>query len=223
MHSTTRALIALLALAPAAACATKPEPVDGRAVASQADRHPITVVRAEERLELDLQPEGLSQLQIDELNAFGRLYRSIGRGPLQIEAPAEVDAEFLTRVRAALVDGGVNFAALAQSERPGAAGFVAVSFARLEAQAPRCAPLYTQNLARQTDNRSHESFGCSMSANLAAMVADPADLQGPRAFGPRDGARRTTIFERFRNGQPTHADRSRDERVGVSDVENNGN
>lgn len=219
----TRALFALLALAPVAACAHKPAPVGGRAVASQADRHEITVVRAQEQLELDLLAEGLTQAQIDELSAFGRLYRSIGQGPLQIEAPAEADPVFVAQVRAALVDGGVNFAALAQTSRPGAPGRVAVRFERLEARAPACAPVYAQNLAVQSNNRSYESFGCANAANLAAMIADPADLERPRPFGPRDGARRTTVFGKYRNGEPTHATRSDDERVGVSDVDGSGN
>ncbi|MBY0448213.1 MAG: CpaD family pilus assembly protein [Hyphomonadaceae bacterium] len=219
----TRALLALLALAPAAACAGNPAPIDGRAVATQADRHQITLLEGEEQLELDLFAEGLSQAQIEELNAFGRMYRSIGRGPLQIEAPAEADPVFVAQVRGALVDGGVNFAALAQTSRPGVNGRVALRFARVEARAPACAPIHTQDLAAQSNNRSYESFGCAMAANLAAMIADPADLEKPRAFGPRDGARRTTVFGKYRNGEPTHATRSDDERVGVSDVDGSGN
>ena len=90
--------------------------------------------------------------------------------------------------------------------------------ARFEAQAPECAPLWEQDLAHQSNNQPWASFGCATQANLAAMISDPADLLGPRQEDPRDAARRARVLEAYRQGQQTHANRSDDERVQVSNV-----
>lgn len=42
--------------------------------------------------------------------------------------------------------------------------------------------------------------GCLNSANLAAMVADPADLTRGRPLGPADGARQTVQVEAYKKG-----------------------
>jgi pilus assembly protein CpaD len=91
-----------------------------------------------------------------------------------------------------------------------------VHFMRFAAQAPECAPLYTQDLAHNASNRPYQSFGCSAQANLAAMISDPRDLMEPRVEDPRDPARRAVVLEAYRKGQQTHAERSQDERVQVS-------
>ena len=93
-----------------------------------------------------------------------------------------------------------------------------LTFSRFDATAPTCEPLWSQDLAHSPDNQPWNSFGCAQQANLAAMVSDPADLLGPRAEDPRDAARRARVLEAYRQGQQTHAERSADERVQVSDA-----
>jgi pilus assembly protein CpaD len=62
------------------------------------------------------------------------------------------------------------------------------------------------------------TFGCALQANLAAMVADPADLAAPRRADPAEAARRTVVLDKYCRGEQTHATRSDDERVTVSKV-----
>jgi pilus assembly protein CpaD len=122
-----------------------------------------------------------------------------------------------------LVEAGVSYAAVAGStyDATGAGEApIIVSFARYEARAPECAPLWEQDLAHQSNNQPWESFGCATQANLAAMVEDPADLLRPRASDPRDSGRRDTVMEAYREGDTTHADRSADERVSISNAVN---
>ena len=95
---------------------------------------------------------------------------------------------------------------------------ILVSFNRWEARAPECAPLYEQDLAHQSNNQAWSSFGCATNFNLAAMVEDPADLDHPRDAAARDGARRDTVMEAYRDGEQTHAERSNDERVTISNA-----
>jgi pilus assembly protein CpaD len=50
------------------------------------------------------------------------------------------------------------------------------------------------------------------------MIEDPHDLLQPRTMTPRDAARRAVVLDRYRNGQPTGAERSSDEQAAISDV-----
>jgi pilus assembly protein CpaD len=120
-----------------------------------------------------------------------------------------------------LMDAGVSYAAVAGSTydaSDNAAAPIIVTFARFEAEAPHCTPLYEQDLAHQSDNLPWDSFGCATQANLAAMVEDPADLMQPRADDARDSNRRATVMNHYRAGEVTHATRDNDERATVSNV-----
>jgi len=213
----------LLLAALTAACAhNKRESleVEGKPIASVADTHVIEVVEAGERLEFSPSSATPSLTQLAEIDAFAKIYRTVGHGPITITAPkeGEVAKAFAAQVRARLIEQGVSFAAVAAAMHGGEGDAVVLSFTRYEAEAPDCPAIYEQNLSRQTDNRAYDSFGCAMQANLAAMIADPADLLGPRDADPRDGARRAVVFKNYRDGKQTHADRSSQEQVGLREV-----
>lgn len=209
------------------ACMTKPAPADAN-LATIADRHKIAVAEASERLEVQVAPDDTA-LAVDsaaKLDVFARLYARQGHGVLVMSAPtgganASAAARISQDVRLRLAGAGVPFAAMAattyDSGEQGAAPIV-LTFSRFEATAPDCQPLWSQNLAHSPDNQPWNSFGCSAQANLAAMISDPADLLGPRTEDPRDAARRARVLEAYRQGQQTHANRSADERVQVSDA-----
>ena len=47
------------------------------------------------------------------------------------------------------------------------------------------------------------------------MIANPADLVAPRTMDPADQERRSIVFDKYRQGQPTLSDRAPDERSTV--------
>ncbi len=225
---TSRLPTLLLGLSALGACASVPPPPDGPATASAADRHRIEVTQAAERLELPVSAGDttLSSGERASLQSFASGYLRYGHGALVLSTPsgganAESASVLAHGARMALVEAGVSYAAVAgstydasgQSEAP-----IIVSFARFEAHAPECAPLWEQDLAHQSNNQAWESFGCATQANLAAMVEDPADLLQPRDAEPRDGGRRATVMEAYRDGQSTNAQRSQDERITISNA-----
>lgn len=209
------------------ACMTKPAPVDAN-LASLADRHKIAVAEASERLELPVTPEdtALAADNATKVDAFARLYARQGHGVLVMSAPtgsanADAASRVAQEVRLRLAGAGVPFAAMAATTYDGGeqgAAPIVLTFSRFDATAPECEPLWSQDLAHSPDNQPWNSFGCSAQANLAAMISDPADLLGPRTEDPRDAARRARVLEAYRQGQQTHANRSNDERVQVSDA-----
>jgi pilus assembly protein CpaD len=209
------------------ACMTKPAPQHA-SLATPADRHKIDVAEAAERLEVPVAAEStaLPGEGVASIETFARMYARQGHGALVVSTPtgganAEAAARMAQDVRLRLAGAGVPFAAMAMASYDGsgqAAAPIVLTFSHFEATAPTCEPLWSQNLAYSPDNQPWNSFGCSAQANLAAMISDPADLIGPRQEDPRDAARRARVLEAYRQGQQSHAVRTDDERVQVSNV-----
>lgn len=226
---TSKLLLAGAALASLAACASVPEPAPGETpVASAADRHQISVVQAGDRIDVpvassdvSLTPQARAQLA-----TFASRYVRMGHGALVMSTPsgganADAAARLAHEARMRLTEAGVPYSAIAGSSYDGSAAAdapIVFSFTRYEATAPTCAPLWEQDLAHQSNNQPYASFGCSNAANLAAMIEDPHDLIEPRGEDARDGARRATVMEAYRRGEPTGAARGEDERVSISNA-----
>jgi pilus assembly protein CpaD len=219
----------LVGLSVLGACASVPEPPLGMApTPTAADNHRITVTESAERLEVPVAPGdvALSSGARAQLRAFASGYLRYGHGALVLSTPSggvnsDAASVLANETRRSLVDAGVSYAAVAGSsyDASGRADApIIVSFARYEAQAPDCAPLWEQDLAHQSNNQPWESFGCATVANIAALVEDPADLLRPRAEDPRDSGRRDTVMDAYREGEQTHATRSSDERITISNA-----
>ena len=222
----TSLLLGLSAAASLGACASMPDPQPP--VASAADRHAISVEQAGERLEIPvaageatLNPQALANI-----DRFASGYLRFGHGALILSTPSgDANSESASLVahqtRLALTEAGVPYAAIAGSsyDAAGADGSpIILSFTRYEASAPECAPMWSQDLAHQSNNQPWESFGCATQANLAAMIEDPHHLIAPRTMAARDSGRRDTVMEAYRAGDQTHSDRTQDERISISNV-----
>lgn len=226
--STGMKIAAGAAMLLTSACATKvAAPHDN--LTSVVDRHKIDVAQASERLEIAVAAgdTALGTENSAKVDTFARLYTRQGHGVLIMSAPtggpnAEAAARIAQETRLRLAGAGVPFAAMAASTydggEQGAAAPIVLTFASYDATAPDCEPLWSQNLAYAPDNQPWNSFGCATQANLAAMISDPADLLGPREEDPRDAQRRARVLEAYRQGQQSHATRTNDERVQVSDA-----
>lgn len=218
----------LAGLSALGACASIPDPPPGAAIATAADRHEITVDQSSQQMSLEATtPDGaLSEKTRDDLRVFASQYLRYGHGAMILNTPDgagnEAAAIALSReVRMTLAASGVANDALASSTYNAAGRAEApilVGFARFEAQAPECAPLWSQDLAHQSNNQPWESFGCATQANLAAMIEDPHDLLAAREQDPRDSNRRATVMQAYRQGRPTGATRSESESASVSDA-----
>ena len=224
----SRLPLLVLGLSTLGACAGVPKPDLTRApIASSADLHEPTAEAAVQRVEITVAPGQMELASADraQLQTFASDYLRYGHGPLVLETPsggANSDAASVLAAdtRRTLADAGVSYAAIAGSTRDaaGEAMPILVSFNRFEARSPECAPLWEQDLAHQSNNQPWASFGCATNFNLAAMVEDPADLNHPRDMAARDSTRRDTVMDLYRAGDQTHADRSSDERVTISNA-----
>jgi len=86
-----------------------------------------------------------------------------------------------------------------------APGSVRVVVSRTQASVPGC-PNWSIPSQPNMENKSMSNFGCSVNANLAAMVANPEDLvHGREGSGVGDTRTASKAVETYRNATPTGA------------------
>ena len=82
-----------------------------------------------------------------------------------------------------------------------------VGYTRYEAKGPECGREW-KSFTKSFNNKPNNNFGCANTANIAAMIANPADLIAPRASDPSDAGRRETVLTKYRLGVPTSTPRT---------------
>ena len=82
-------------------------------------------------------------------------------------------------------------------------GTVRVVVTRARASVPNC-PNWSVPSQPNLENASMSNYGCSVNANLAAMVANPEDLvHGREGSGVVDGEAAMKAIDSYRNAKPT--------------------
>lgn len=201
--------------------------VAGWALVDPSQRHPIMVSQQPATLSVHVARggTGLTASQRAEVAQFASKYRASdsGNSRLVISAPGgggnEVSAmNAVQDIREILLDGGFSESSIAVEAYTGEGRHeppIRISYMRYVAEGPECGHDWSENLARNPKNFHYPDFGCSAQHNLAAMVANPADLLGPRTEGPRDSDRRDAVFGNYVKGKVTGAEKSEDEKVKV--------
>ncbi|MGE0282065.1 MAG: CpaD family pilus assembly protein [Rhizobiaceae bacterium] len=75
---------------------------------------------------------------------------------------------------------------------------VRLSFTAIAAQTDKCGRWPEDILAKGDDNKHYANFGCSYQNNLAAQIADPNDLLGPRKPSEIDAEDRGAVIDEYR-------------------------
>lgn len=193
-------------------------------------RHPIVISEQAETLDIPVGAEtrSLSPRLSEAVQGFAREAREQGNGEVEILVPSGSRNEGAAHsvaghVRRALGRGGiasprVSIRAYPVGD-PQVVAPVRVAYARVKAAVHACGR-WTDNATTKDSNADYADFGCATQSNLAAMIANPADLLHPRASGPADRTRRDVVFDKYREG--TSPSGKYDEGVGakVSDVGN---
>lgn len=178
------------------------------------NRHPIVVAENEvtEDIPVSANMKSLSYRDRRVVEDFAsRFRRSKGRH-MQLAIPSQSTNEVAARkisavITSALISRGVQPSQITKTYYH-AGGYSAVapirmSFLALSADVGECGK-WEDNIAGMETNRNYANFGCATQNNLAKMVANPADLVGPRAPSEIDAGRRDTVITDWReNGSPT--------------------
>jgi pilus assembly protein CpaD len=97
---------------------------------------------------------------------------------------------------------------------------IRLSYLRYVAEAPQCG-LWPANVADDRRSLPYANFGCAQQHNLAAQIANPADLIVPRTMDAADAERRAVVLNKYRQGEVTEAKKGgTDERVQVQSTTN---
>lgn len=190
--------------------------------------HPISVDTDVATLNVGVVPgqPGLTPSDRAAIEEFAAAYRQRGHGALTISTPsgspnAGAATVALSDVRDLLNEHGVGAADLAytpyRASGADASAPLILSFKRYVARPTACGD-WSQNAAFDPSNGLMPNHGCATQNNLAAMVANPADLMGPRPMGPADPGRRNTVLEKYRAGEPTATTRGEQDSGAVSEV-----
>lgn len=201
--------------------------VAGWSMVDPSQRHPIIVSQQPQTMQVRVaaSSRGLNPRQRAEVLEFADRSRAgdAGNSRLIIQAPGGSANEIAAmsavgEIRQILGDMGFSESSIVveayHAEDRGDAP-VRVSYMRYVAEAPVCG-YWPTNLADQRDNGNYPNFGCANQHNLAEMVANPADLLGPRTESDRPGERRDVVWDKYVNGKPTGAEKSEDEKVKVA-------
>lgn len=168
-------------------------------------RYSLQVEPGLDRIALAVHDQGLSANQNAALNDLAARYGASGAGWLKVEAPAGEDSAAIEQAyaaRAALQNAGVppERIQMASYTGPDARSPVLVGFETVRARVPNCAA-ETRNMGTNFSNQSSGGFGCAITANMAAQIADPRDILGARPMTPADSGRAAVVFDNYRRGQ----------------------
>ena len=224
----SRVLALTVAVAALGGCASQMEVTGSVPDRSYHDRHPIAVAQAPEVLYVPVSMRGgqLADADRDMIANFVASYRERGESALTVAAPSgsaneAAAAHAVGEIRHTLANLGVAESEVLyrayQIDDPALSAPIQISYDRLQAMAGPCG-YWPDDLGTDMKNSQYGNFGCATQKNFAAQIAQPRDLITPRGETPRDGGRRTTVFEKYRKGEDTATKVDNAESGKISDV-----
>lgn len=206
----TGALVAILALS---ACATTPPLGTGTNQSGATpnpktpiDQYALGATTDTDTINLRINPNGFSENQIralDQLAARTNWVSGESSDVQIITSPEPAAIAAGQAVSAYLARHDVNRQHMSQISEDAQPGDVItlVTFS-YQARTFDCNKNW-ENLAATRNNTPYQNFGCSLTSNLAAQVADPRDLAHPASATSPDAARKSTILDKYRKGEVT--------------------
>ena len=198
-----RALASAIFVLAASGCASMQGAAD--APLTPLSRYALQVEPGLDRIALAVHDEGLSSNQHAALRDLASRYGASGSGHVRIESPAGDDPGAVAQayaVRAFLQASGVpgDRIQMAAYVAPDPRAPVLAGFETIRAHVPDCSA-EARSMGARLSNQSSGGFGCAITANMAAQIADPRDILGPRPMTPADSGRAAVVFDNYRRGQ----------------------
>ena len=176
----------------------KPGPV----ALTPTEQFQVKVTSAPEKIALGVHPNGLSPNQKAALSDFVSRWRSDGGGTVLVAAaPGAASISEATAAAAYVVQLGVPSERLQMADAPAGAPIL-LSYERFQAHGPDCTSPW-DDLTATGFNRPYNHFGCAVTANIAAQVANPRDFLAPAVVTPADDMRREVVLGKYREGAST--------------------
>jgi pilus assembly protein CpaD len=172
-------------------------------------RHPIVIGEAEKTIDIPVATgdQGLTRGQSEVIAGFAAEYLRTSKGIIRIMTPqgamnSGAASAAASDVRRLLVRMGVPKNRILQTgfaaDGYGGSAPVRLSYVAIAAQTSPCGEWPADMTLNTTENRNYYNFGCASQRNLAAQIANPNDLLGPRRMTPPDAEQRGQAMERYR-------------------------
>ncbi|RWP39053.1 MAG: pilus assembly protein CpaD [Mesorhizobium sp.] len=202
-------VVAVAVAALLAGCANRDSITVGAVPDDYRTNHPIVIAEKNQKIDLPVGAgdRGMTGSQRDTLLGFLDGYDKSAAPTLTISIPSGSANEI------AATAAGRDFARLAiasgisrnrivittyQSASAEASAPIRVAYVSVKAQTGRCGR-WPEDLMQTSENKHYADFGCSYQNNLAAQIANPADLLGPRKQTPIDAERRDVVIDGYQN------------------------
>lgn len=211
MSGSRKVAIASLALAAVllSGCANRNSIIVGSIPDDYRTRHPIVIAEKERVFDLPV-ASGDTRLTVsmrETVRGVAYEYRSGASGAVRIMVPtgtpnAGAAAHLVSEVKKVLSKDGVPVSRIITTPYQVAyvedAAPIRISFMAITASTEPCGRWPEDLLQNTHENRQYENFGCATQSNLAAQIANPADLLSPRGMTPIDATRRANAIEAYR-------------------------
>lgn len=172
-------------------------------------QHPIVVSQAEVSEDL-IVSRSMSKMSFRHENtatSFYGKFKQSGARTLNVMLPAGSHNESAARkvahdVIAHMKDLGLEAHQVSVSRyhasNHGDAATVRLSYGAITADVASKCGQWNEDLGQTSENQNYNNFGCSTQNNLAKMIANPADLLGPRGESEIDAGRRDNVINDWR-------------------------
>jgi len=197
-------------------------------------RHPIAIEEADRSVVIFVGEGrgGLSAAQRNDVIGLAHTWVSEGTGAIVVDVPidtpnARAAAATSREAQGVLEAGGVPARAISvhryHPNNPRTFATIRLTYPRIAAVAGPCG-VWPEDLGpsimneRYFENKEYYNFGCAYQRDMAAMVANPADLVQPRSETPPYTARRSEAFEKYRKGEPTSTVYPEGEKANLSEA-----
>lgn len=174
-------------------------------------RHPIVIGEKDQTLDVPVASSSykLPRPSASAVEGFAARYKASANGNMTVMVPSGSPNEAAAGILAAsivdtLKETGVSPQRIRMASyfagEHGPSAPIRLSYGAVEASVEQCGQ-WTEDLAGPNkQNQNWHNYGCAYQNNLAAMIANPADLLGPRGMTPIDAQRRNTAIENYRDG-----------------------
>lgn len=206
--AATTPVLAMIALAVLAGCAQRDSITVGSVPDDYRTNHPIVISEREETLDLPVaaSDRGMTRSQKAAIEGFIANYDRSAAPVVRIVSPSgsqndvaasRAASDFARLLRSnGVPDGRIAYLSY-QAGPTETAAPVRISYSAMKAGTGKCGR-WPEDLLKTSENKHYANFGCSYQNNLAAQLANPADLLGPRKPSEIDPENRANAINQYK-------------------------
>lgn len=187
--------------------------VVGSVTQTYKERHPIVLQEQEKTLDVPVASSsyGLPVASAGAVKGFTRQFKKSANGIISVMLPSGSKNEMAARTIGQKISNLIQDSGVPRNRISTVTYFagdhgdyapIRLSYGAIQARVGPCGK-WKKDLTETRENKNFHNFGCATQQNLAAIIANPADLLGPRGTTGIDAARRGKVIEDYRAAEPT--------------------